>query len=270
MRRRMDVLWVVVFLGGLMVLMVLMSPRGVQRMQSSFLGLIAPFLKQGSNLERQLAALREGVKTLNQLQEENKRLQIRNQELSATNQTLRGLEVENNQLRNALGYRERSRFELMPARIIARDASTWYSAVKIDRGSQQGLEPDLPVLTEKGLVGKTQVTGDHASSVLLLSDENCRVAALVEGTQEQGIVRGDRTSNTGVPQVGLYFLSKDANLQPGQKVYTSGIGGVFPKGIAIGTVKDFKVRELDGYATLAPEVDLTNMQDVFVVVGEKK
>jgi rod shape-determining protein MreC len=53
-------------------------------------------------------------------------------------------------------------------------------------------------------------------------------------------------------------------------VYTSGIGGVFPKGIAIGTVKEFKVRELDGYATLIPEVDLSNMQDVFVVVGEKK
>jgi rod shape-determining protein MreC len=270
MKRRVDIISVCAFVAALFALFVLLSPRMVQKMQSGFLGMIAPFLKQGSNLERQLAALREGVKTLSHLQEENKRLFVQNQELSATNQTLRGLESENNRLRNALGYRERSKFELMPARIIARDASSWYNTVKIDRGSGEGLEPDLPVLTEKGLVGKTQVTSEHAASVILLSDENCRVAALVEGTQEQGIVHGDRTSNAGVPLVGLYFLSKDANLQPGQKVYTSGIGGVFPKGVAIGTIKEFKVRELDGYATLIPEVDLSSLQDVFVVVGEKK
>ena len=58
--------------------------------------------------------------------------------------------------------------------------------------------------------------------------------------------------------IGLNFLSKQANLQPGQKVYTSGVGGVFPSGVLIGAVKEFKVRELDGYATLVPAVDLSS------------
>ncbi len=233
--------------------------------------MIAPFLKRGSSVERQYTAFREGLKSLNQLEEDNKRLTVVNKELSATNQTLRGLEAENNSLRNALGYRERAVFQLMPARIIARDASSWYNTIKIDRGSAEAIEPDQPVLTEEGLVGKTtkNVTS-HAATVVLISDENCHVSATVEGTREQGIIRGERTSQTAMPVISLNFLSKQANLKPGQKIYTSGIGGVFPAGVLIGAVKDFKVRELDGYATVVPAVDLSTIQDVFVVVGNTK
>lgn len=271
MKQRSNIIAIVVFVVALIALFVFLSPRNTQRVQSGFLGIIAPFLKHGSTLERRYTAFRKGLETLEQLEEENKRLVIANKELSATNQTLRGLEAENNQLRNALGYRERAVFQLMPARIIARDASTWYNTIKIDRGTAELIEPDQPVLTEEGLVGKTtQGVAEHAASVILISDENCRVAATVEGTREQGIVKGERTSHTGMPVISLNFLSKQANLKPGQKVYTSGIGGVFPSGVLIGAVKEFKVRELDGYATIVPAVDLSTIQDVFVIVGDSK
>ncbi len=197
-------------------------------------------------------------------------LRTENAQLKAENQTLRGLEAENNKLRDALRYRERAVFQLMPARIIARDASTWYHTVTIDRGSAELIAPDMPVLTEEGLVGKTTIVAEHTSVVVLISDENCKVAANVEGTREQGIVRGERNSSNTMPIVSLYFLTKQANLQPGTKVLTSGVGGVFPPGITIGLVKEFKMRELDGYATIVPAVDLTTLEDVFVVVSETK
>jgi rod shape-determining protein MreC len=127
----------------------------------------------------------------------------------------------------------------------------------------------MPVLTEDGLVGKTTTVSKNVSTVLLIADETCKVAATVEGTREQGISRGERTSTTAAPELSLTFLSKTADLKPGQKVYSSGVGGVYPSGVAIGTVKDFKVRELDGKATLIPAVDLTTLQDVFIVVGKK-
>src|SRR5205823_1485294 len=123
--------------------------------------------------------------TLNQLEEEVKQLRTANRVLSATNQTLRTLESENNRLRNALGYRERAVFQLMPGRIIARDASTWYNTVTIDRGSAEQIEPDMPVLTEEGLVGKTTIVAEHSCKVVLISDEQCKVAASVEGSREQ-------------------------------------------------------------------------------------
>ena len=255
---------------ALTAVVVLLSPHNMRRVQAGFLGVISPFLKTGSSLEHKYRDFREGLKTLEQLESDNKRLTVANKDLSATNQTLRGLEAENNRLRNALGYRERAVFKLMPARIIARDASTWYSEIIIDRGTADGIKSDMPVLTEEGLVGKTTVPDDHSARVVLIADETCRVAANVEGTREQGIVKGERTSSGSAPNIGLNFLSKQANLKPGQKIYTSGVGGVFPSGVLVGAVREFKVRELDGHASIVPAVDLTTLEDVFVVVGNSK
>jgi len=91
----------------------------------------------------------------------------------------------------------------------------------------------------------------------------------VEGTREQGIASGERVVGGLTPLLDLNFLSKQANLQPGQKVYTSGVGGVFPSGLLLGAVKEYKVRELDGQARLIPAVDLVKLEDVFVITGRK-
>jgi rod shape-determining protein MreC len=255
----------VVAVGGIFAL----SPRNTQKVQSVFLGVISPFLKTGSSLQRQFVALRQGLKSLDELERDNQQLRVQNKELSATNQTLRNLEEENNRLRRALEYRQRSIFRLIPARIIARDSSSWWNTIKVDRGTNDGIKSEMPVLTEDGLIGKTTVVAADACTILLVADENCKVAANVEGTREQGIVKGERTSTNATPQIGLSFLSKTANLKSGQKVYTSGFGGVYPAGVLVGVIKEFKVRELDGYASIVPAVDLTKLEDVFIVSGQK-
>ncbi len=270
MKQRANIIAITLFALVVIALFIFISPRGVQRVQSGFLGIIAPFLKQGSSLERKYTAFREGLKTLNQLEDENKRLIISNKELSATNQTLRGFETENGRLRKAIGYQERATFQLLPAQIIAHDPSNWYNFITIDRGSEEGIKPDMPVLTEEGLVGKTQVVSDHYSTVLLISDEKCNVAASVEGTREQGIVKGERTSQNSLPVLRLDLFSRDANLKPGQRVNSSGIGGVFPAGVFIGVIKEYKSEPLSGVATMVPAVDFSAIQDVFVVVGNNK
>jgi rod shape-determining protein MreC len=157
----------------------------------------------------------------------------------------------------------------VPAEVITRDSSTWWRTVTVNRGKQDGIDSDMPVVTDEGLVGKTTTVSANITIVLLVSDENCRVAANVEGTREQGIATGERVTGGVAPLLNLNFLSKQANLQPGQKAYTSGVGGVFPPGLLIGAVKEFRVRELDGQAQLTPAVDLTKLEDVFVVVGRK-
>jgi rod shape-determining protein MreC len=269
MSRRLIIPSVLVF-AILTGLILFLSPHNMRRVQAGFLGIISPFLKTGSTMEKKYRDFREGLKSLEQLESENQRLMIANKELSATNQTLRGLEAENNRLRASLSYKERAVFKLMPARITARDASTWNNKVIIDRGSKDGIKDDQPVLTDLGLVGKTAVVGENSSTVILVSDETCRVAAKIEGTQEQGIIKGERISSGSVPSIGLNFLSKQAKIQPGANIYTSGVGGVFPSGVLVGQVKEFVMRELDGHATVVPAVDLTTLEDVFVVVGESQ
>jgi len=243
--------------------------ESTRKLQAGFYQLISPFLTTGSDLEKQITSVRTGLKSLEELERDSNNLRVENRALKATNQALRDVEREVNRLRLALAYRERSVFKLVPAEIVTRDASTWWRTVTINRGKQDGIEGDMPVVTDEGLVGKTTTVSESISIVVLVSDENCRVAATVEGTREQGIVVGERVAGALTPLLDLNFVSKQANLQPGQKCYTSGVGGVFPSGLLIGAVKEYRVRELDGQARLTPAVDLSKLEDVFVVTGRK-
>lgn len=240
-----------------------------RKFQASIYQMLAPFFTTGSGLQKQITSVRTGLKSLEELERENASLRVDNRQLRATNSALRDVEHEMNRLRLALNYRERSVFKLIPGEIVTRDASTWWHTVTINRGKEDHIETDMPVVTDEGLVGKTATVSNTISVVLLVTDENCKVASSVEGTREQGIVSGERISGGLAPLLDLNFLTKQANLQPGQKTYTSGVGGVFPSGLLIGTVKSFRVRELDGQAKLAPAVDLSRLEDVFVVTGRK-
>src|SRR5437762_7732109 len=240
-----------------------------RKFQASIYQMLAPFFTTGSGLQKQITSVRTGLKSLEELERENASLRVDNRQLRATNSALRDVEYEVNRLRHALNYRERSVFKLIPAEIVTRDASTWWHTVTINRGKEDHIETDMPVVTDEGLVGKTTTVSDSISVVLLVSDENCKVAASVEGSREQGIVSGERVTAGLNPLLNLNFLSKQAELKPGPKVYTSGVGGVFPSGLLVGVVKSFRVRELDGQAQVTPAVDLSHLEDVFVVTGRK-
>ena len=240
-----------------------------RRLQAGFYSVLAPFLKTGSGIQKSITSVKTGLKTLDEMERDNASLKVENRSLKATNQALRDVEHEVNRLRRALAYRERSTFRLVPAEIVTRDSSTWWRTVTINRGKTDHIESDMPVVTDEGLVGKTTTVGENISIVLLLSDENCRVAASVEGSKEQGIVSGERVSGSVAPMLDLNFLTKQANLQPGMKIYTSGVGGVFPSGLLIGTVQSFRVRELDGQARVAPAADIAHLEDVFVLTGNR-
>jgi rod shape-determining protein MreC len=256
-------------LGAVLAYFLTFGAEGTRTIQAGFYKVISPFLSSGSGIKKQLTSVSSGLQTLEELEKDNASLKVENRSLKATNQALRDVEHEVNRLRQALAYRERSLFRLVPAEILARDSSTWWRTITINRGKTDHIEPDQPVVTDEGLVGKTATVGDNVTIVLLISDENCKVACTVEGTREQGIVSGERATGSITPMLDLNFLSKQANLNPGAKVYTSGVGGVFPSGLLVGTIQSFKVRELDGQARVTPAVDLSHLEDVFVVTGRK-
>ncbi len=266
--RRTNIVALVLFFVAVGVVLSL-NPRNTIKVQTFFLGMISPFFRTGSSLQKQITDYRAKLKSLLELEGENKMLVTENRALKVEIGHLRDVDRKVDELEKALGYEQRSPFQLIPVRIIARDAGSWWSTVKIDRGFDDGVDPDMPVLTEDGLVGKTTIVAKNVSTVVLIADENCKVAAIVEGPREQGIVMGERVSTPAVPEMSLNFLSKNADLKPGEKVFTSGVGGVYPAGVQIGIIKDFKVRELDSRATIIPSVDLTTLQDVFIVVGNK-
>ena len=258
---------VFVVLTGLVLSLRLPAAR---RLQASVLEVMRPFHTTTSGVGIRLKTFGNGLKTLEQLEHENDELKVENEKLRATNAMLSDLGEQNDSLRQALEFKKRSTFNLLPARIIARSSATWWSSVQIDRGEQDGLDTDMPVVTDVGLVGKTTTVGATTAYVVLIADENCKVAATVEGTREEGILSGDRASGATQPDLILSYLSKSAPLQAGQKVFSAGVsGGVFPSGLLLGTIKEFQVRALDARAVVTPAVDLSRLESVFIVRGTR-
>ncbi len=133
----------------------------------------------------------------------------------------------------------------------------------------------MPVVTDQGLVGKTTTVATNTAYVLLITDENCKVGAYVEGAgdmpaeaREKGLVSGERIMDTGSPDMSLNFLPKTAQIAEGQKVFSYGVaGGVFPRGLLLGTIRSVQPHELDIRATVTPAVDLARLENVFIVRG---
>jgi rod shape-determining protein MreC len=248
-----------------------LSPAALQTMQAGLLSALSPFLKTGTAVQENIGAVGKRLQTLDELEVENRELQRENRELRAENNLLRDLKQENGRLRMMLDFRERSEFQLVPARIVARDSSTWWNTVRIDRGFEDGVEADQPVLTDSGLVGKTTTVSKNEAIVVLVTDESCRVGARIEGTREQGIVTGFRVQeNEAEGLLQMNFLSKNAPIEPGQLVVTAGVvHGSFPPGIPVGKVTEFKRRALDGQAIVEPAVHLAAAGDVFVLIEKK-
>ena len=190
----------------------------------------------------------------------------------ASRENLRGLvlelQKENYRLRKMLDFREHSAYELLPSEVIARDPSNWFETITINKGSQHGVKKNMAVVTPEGLVGNILNVSPSSSQVLLLTDSRRAVSAIVMRSREPGdigIVEGSSGEN-----VYLKFsnLPPEANIQPGDIVISSGLGGIFPKGLVIGTVQE---TGLDQYgllqqALVLPSVNFNRLEEVFIVL----
>jgi rod shape-determining protein MreC len=173
---------------------------------------------------------------------------------------------ENDQLHSLFGWQQQAPWKLKLANVVMRDPANWWRTVQIDLGSRDGLRENLPVLIAEGLVGRVSSVGLTRSQVVLIGDPNCHVSALVENpAHDTGIVSASGPLDTLL--VDLTYLSGSASLKPGQNVITSGLGGVFPKGISIGQVVDSRPVEFGLYteARVKLSANLGALEQVWVL-----
>lgn len=210
------------------------------------------------------------VRELEQLRAEKQKLEFTlTQSLEAAR--------ENDRLRKQAGFPARSPWKMKPARVIARDPANWWRTVFIDVGSKDGVRVDMPVITPDGLAGRVATVGATRSQVVLLGDQNCRVAALVSETKENGVVVPHAADpaivtltylSRGSPvKPGQSIVTSGLELKPGHLVLTSGLGGVFPAGIRIGEIVDVRNVGFGLYqeARVKLAVNLNSLDQVWVV-----
>lgn len=246
------------------------SEKSVREIQATYYRVLSPFLTVGSELETRARAFLDEVDHSKKLEAEVEAMQDDFGRLRLIEEQLRTVEAENERLRRALDFQKRTRFDVVAARVTRRQPATWWQTLEIDRGEQSGIATAYPVVTDRGLVGKVDILGETRSTVILLTDEACQVSAKVEGSPEVGLVSGQRQQYAGSPMLRLRFLSRDARLREGMRVFSTGRGGVFPADLLLGEIVRVEPGPLDTEALVRPSVDFENLGTVFVLTPEKE
>jgi len=251
------------------VAVLLMDKEKSRKVQDGVMSIFSPFIHASASVDRALESGTEINIDPRQLREDNEALQLEVQRLRIISQRYDEMMNENNNLRKLVDYKAASPFKLTSVRAVKRTASTWWNTLIVDKGSLDGLSADSPVITDVGLIGKVGKVSNHMAEVILLTDERCRVTASVEGTKEKGILEGERGGTDLRPDLRLKYLTRNATINVGANVYTSGDGGVFPAGLLLGKVKRFENKEISGEAVVEPVVDFLRLDHLFVVAMEK-
>ncbi|MEE1160274.1 MAG: rod shape-determining protein MreC, partial [Atopobiaceae bacterium] len=207
-----------------------------------------------SNIFRNLTADEE---TLSELKEENQRLLARNVELEEA-------EISLKQLQQLLDMRSSYNLQSTAARVIAGSTDSWSSTVTIDKGTSSGLAVGMPVVDGKGAIGQIISCEATTSTVRLLTDEGSSVSAMIQSSRAQGMLQGSPDGT-----LHLSFIRTDQTVDVGDIVVTSGLGGVFPKGLPMGKISNVESTPGSTYyaITVEPYSTVSNLEEVLVITS---
>lgn len=228
---------------------------------------LSPLQKGVSVVTNKVGHLVDHFQNYDEMETENKQLR---EKVAQLEQQVRDAQValdENERLRVLTGLVEANpTFHYDMAEVIARSPGQWATTISIDKGSLAGVSENDLVVTAEGMVGYVSMVAPTYSKVTTVLDTNMHAGALVTRTRESGIAQGDYEL-MGSGMLRLSYLGKDSDVVIGDTVQTSGEGGIFPKGIMIGTVERVMIEDngMDNYAVIRPFVDPATVTDVYVI-----
>lgn len=196
--------------------------------------------------------------------EENERLHKQIAESEALNNKLKEMTLANQRLRNLLNFRKNIGQEILSAEIIGKDPSPWFKTVIIDKGRADGLDIGYPVVVPEGIVGQIAEVASHYAKVLLIIDQNNAVDGLVQRTRARGIIKGSPNG-----QCKFHYTLRKYDVRVGDTIISSGLDGVFPKGLRVGGVSAVVKRHSGIFQEVAvtPFVDFETLEEVMVILN---
>ncbi|MBW2038635.1 MAG: rod shape-determining protein MreC [Deltaproteobacteria bacterium] len=212
----------------------------------------------------------QGYILLVDLKKENLRLQGEVYRLQRENDELRESAKAVRRLRRLLLFKEQVPAAMIPSEVIAYSPSAWFRTIVINKGRRDGVRKGMPVVIWEGVVGQVIRTSTGSSIILLIIDRNSSVDALVQRTRTRGILEGE-----GSPRCQLRYVSRTDEIQVGDRIVTSGLGGIFPKGLFMGTVVRVEKKEYGLFQEVEvnPSADFSRLEEVLVILkpaGEGK
>ena len=227
------------------------------------------------------AALRGGVRELHEIFRYIRGigdLALENRALSEEIVYLRGemrmareLERDNQMMRDLLGFVRRFPNRLISCEVVGRDSTGWWQTARLDKGASSGVVVGRAVITPDGLIGRTVSVSERTADVLLLSDPSCKVSVRLSRSGVFGVVAGLGVKPGEQPACRMDFILQTADVQEGDEVVTSGLGGLFPKGLLVGRVSRVEMHEGGLYQTawIDAVATLGELEYAFVAATEE-
>ncbi|WP_231934292.1 rod shape-determining protein MreC [Geobacter sp. DSM 9736] len=231
--------------------------------ERTMLSLVSPFAETVSSVSDAVTGVWSNYIDLVNVRQENKQLRdsvkLLNSRMIAAQEALNA----NTRLQRLLDLRGSLDAPSIAASVIGDDGSAWYKTLLINRGEKDGIREGMPVVAAEGVVGQVAKVGAGSSRVLLMTDYASGVAAVVQRSRARGVVKG-----AGGGRCTLAFTVRDDDVKVGDMVVTSGIGGVFPKGLAVGEVTMVKKGDYGIFQTIdiRPAVNLIRLEEVLVLL----
>jgi rod shape-determining protein MreC len=267
MRHREGLLLVILVLSSLLIISrQVQDPTGMSYFRRSVITIAAPF-------QNGFSAAIGGVRNIwgNYLflfgtRAENIKLRKEVNQLRSEAQNLREELYRVGRLKEFSVYRFETGLAGMAAQVIGESPDPWTRTIVVNRGTQEGLRRSLPVVTPDGLVGSVIQTSDHSSIVRLIVDRSSRVPVLVSRSRARAILEGE-TSGT----CQLKYLDRTEDVQQGDIIITSGLAGIYPRGIEVGTITQIVTRNygLYQYAKVLPKAPINRLEDVLIIRTEQ-
>ena len=174
------------------------------------------------------------------------------------------VELANQRLRQLLNFKETAQLTVLPAEVISRDPSAWFKTMIIDKGRSDGLSKGLPVVLPQGIAGQVVEVSERYAKIMLIIDRNSAVDALIQRNRARGVIKGASSD-----QCKLEYVLRKHEVAVGDIVISSGLDGVYPKGLRIGEVAAVSDHEADIFKEIdvRPFVDFEQMEEVLIIIN---
>ena len=223
----------------------------------------APFQKLFMGTLSATRDIWEGYFFLVQTHQENLLLKKEIDLLKIENSRYQELLLANQRLQKLLNFQEKTDEPLLPARVIGWDSSGLFKSIIINKGENDGLRINMPVVNSKGAVGRVISVSPNYAQVLLIADQNSAVDGLVQRSRGRGMVKG-----MGSGECCFDYVIKTCDIKEGDTIVTSGLGRIFPKGLYLGKVKKINdsPNKLFKDVRVTPAVDFSKLEEVLIVL----
>ena len=245
------------------------TKRGVPILQEVTFGTFAEMQRGATSIVRNMQEGWQNYFALQQIRQENERLRAEVAQLQVSLQQERTSAQQTRKLQELLDLKAATDFETAAATVIGAGADPEFRTITIDKGAEDGLRPDMAVMSPAGVVGRILMTTPRASKVQLLIDRDAAAGVLVERSRVSGVVTGVGSTEELAYTAGLLdldYVPGSADVKTGDHVITSGIDGIYPKGLAVGEIQSAERVGGEWRIKLKPAVDFSALEAVLVVL----